>query len=49
MEETGVPGENHWLAESHWQTLSQNVVLSTPQMSRIQIENVSGDGHGLHR
>jgi len=26
LEETGVPGENHWLAASHWQTLSHNVV-----------------------
>jgi hypothetical protein len=26
MEETGVPGENHRLATSHWQTLSHNAV-----------------------
>ena len=26
LEETGVPGENHWLVASHWQTLSHNVV-----------------------
>ena len=26
VEETGVPGENHRLAASHWQTLSYNVV-----------------------
>ena len=25
----GVPGENHWSAASHWQTLSHKVVLST--------------------
>ena len=30
VEETGVPGENQRLAASHWQTLSHNVVLSTP-------------------
>ena len=30
VEETGVPGENHWPVASHWQTLSYNVVLSTP-------------------
>ena len=30
MEETRVPGENHRPAASHWQTLSHNVVLSTP-------------------
>jgi hypothetical protein len=26
MEETGIPGENHRPAISHWQTLSHNVV-----------------------
>ena len=31
MEETGVLGENHWPAISHWQTLSHNVVSSTPR------------------
>jgi hypothetical protein len=25
VEETGVSGENHWPAASHWQTLSHNV------------------------
>ena len=25
VEETGVPGENHWPAANHWQTLSHNV------------------------
>ena len=30
MEETGLPGENHRPAASHWQTLSHNVVSSTP-------------------
>jgi hypothetical protein len=30
VEETWVPGENHRPVESHWQTLSHNVVLSTP-------------------
>ena len=29
MEETGIPGENHWPAASHWQTLSHNVVSRT--------------------
>jgi len=28
---TGVPGKNHWSAASHWQTLSHNVVSSTPR------------------
>ena len=29
-EETGAPGEYHWPIPSHWQTLSHNVVSSTP-------------------
>jgi hypothetical protein len=31
VEETGVHGKNHWIAVSHWQTLSYNVVSSTPR------------------
>jgi hypothetical protein len=31
VEETGVPRENHWPVASHWQTLSHNVVSSTPR------------------
>jgi len=31
VEETGVPGENHWPTASQWQTLSHNVVSSTPR------------------
>jgi len=34
VEETGVPGEYHRPAASHLQTLSHNVVLSTPRLSR---------------
>ena len=34
-EETKVPGENHRPATGHRQTLSHNVVSSTPLMSRI--------------
>jgi hypothetical protein len=30
VEETGVPGENHWLVVSYWQTLLHNVVSSIP-------------------
>ena len=32
--EIGISGENHWPAASHWQTLSHNVVLSTPRHER---------------
>jgi hypothetical protein len=31
VEETGVPRENHRPVASHWQTLSHNVVSSTPR------------------
>ena len=31
VEETRVPREKHWSASSHWQTLSRNVVSSTPR------------------
>ena len=31
VEETGVLEENHQPATSHWQTLSHNVVYSTPR------------------
>ena len=45
VEETGIPGENHRPAASHWQTLSHNVVSSTPCLSGIQTHNLSGDRH----
>ena len=32
--ETGVPGENHRPAASHWSTLSHKVVLNTPHHER---------------
>jgi len=31
VEETGIHGENHRPVTSHWQTLSHNVVSSTPR------------------
>jgi len=31
VEETGAPRENHQPVPSHWQTLSPNVVSSTPR------------------
>ena len=39
-----VPGENqrHAPTASHWQTLSQNAVSSTPPLRRVQTRNVSG-------
>ena len=33
---------------SHWQTLSHNIVSSTPGLSGIQTHNVSGDKNLLH-
>jgi hypothetical protein len=45
IEETRVPGENHRPATSHWQTLSHNVVSSTPHLSGIRTCNVNGDRH----
>jgi hypothetical protein len=38
MEETGVPEENYRPAASHRQTLSHNVVLSTPHLSEILLK-----------
>jgi hypothetical protein len=31
VEETEVPGGNYWPVRSHWQTLSYNIVSSTPR------------------
>jgi hypothetical protein len=39
VEETGVPGENHHPAASHWQTLSQNVASNIPRLSGIRTHN----------
>jgi hypothetical protein len=41
VEKTRIPGENHIPATSHWQTLSHNVVSSTPCLNRILTHNVS--------
>jgi hypothetical protein len=30
VQETELPVENHWPSSGHWQTLSHNVLLSTP-------------------
>jgi hypothetical protein len=32
VEETGVPGENHWPVTSHRQTVSHNLVSNTPTL-----------------
>jgi hypothetical protein len=44
MEEPGVPGENHRHVANHWQTLSHNVVSSTPQ-GRMQDFKLGGGAH----
>jgi hypothetical protein len=49
VEETGVLEENNQPAPSHWQTLSDIVVSSTPRLSRIRTHNDSGDNNWLHR
>jgi hypothetical protein len=48
VEETEVPRKKQ-PAVSHWQTLANNVVLSTPRPSKIWTQNISGDRHWLHR
>ena len=45
VQETRIPGENHRPAASHCQTLSHNVVSSTPRLNGIRTDNVSGDWH----
>ena len=43
VEKTREPGENHRPAASHQQTLSPNVLSSTPRLSGIRTHNVNGD------
>ena len=49
MEQTGIPGENHKPVSSHRQTLSHNVVSSTPRLNMIRTHNFGDDRHVLHR
>jgi hypothetical protein len=51
VEETEVPGENHQPVASHWQTISLNVVSSTPRMSWFELTTlvVIGRPYWLHR
>jgi len=39
VEETGVSGENYRHVAIHWQTLSYNVVSSTPHLGGIRTHN----------
>jgi hypothetical protein len=43
------PEKNHRPAASHSQTLSQNVVSSTPHLSEVWTHDVKSNGHWLHR
>ena len=45
VEETGEPGENHRPVTSHCQTLSHNVVSSTPRLSGVRTRNLIDDRH----
>jgi len=49
VEETGITGGNHRPVASHLQTLSHNVVSSTPRHERVRTHNFIGGKHRLHR
>ena len=45
MDETGLPGENHWPAASHWQTLLHNVVhLAEFELKMLVVMGTDGIG-----
>ena len=48
IEKTRILKDNHRPAASHWQTVSHNVVSSTPRLNGIRTRNVSSDSHCLH-
>ena len=43
------PRENQRPTASHRQTLSHNIVSSTPRLSWVRAHSVGDDGHWLHR
>ena len=45
MGKTGAPGEGHIPVASHRQTLSHNVVSSSPHLNRIRTHTGSDDRH----
>ena len=45
VKETGVPGENQRPTTKHCQTLSHNVVSSTPRLCGFRTHNFIGDRH----
>jgi hypothetical protein len=46
MEEARVPRENHRPVTSHWQTLSHNVVLSTPRHELYRMKSKRNNYNG---
>ena len=49
VEENGVPQKKHWPATGHWQTVSHNVLSSTPPYEWIRTHNFNGHRHWMHR
>ena len=43
----GVPRKNRQPVASHWQTLSHNVVSTTPRHERVRTHHISGDWYAL--
>ena len=49
VEKTWVSGKYYRPAASNWQTLSHNVVSSTPRLNRILTHNISSDRQGSYK